>query len=133
MILKYLIHFQDGFKVSQSTSNLIEFFSSDENNQLTMVGYDDIKVIDIHRTFGESLLILSSDQLMSGNNMQTTVFSAPVDGIVVVANDKLKLIKLKLLASLLLRLHIGIKTMKPYNLIIVSQFRRMPNLFQIQK
>jgi hypothetical protein len=78
-----------GVDMIHHTVTGMEYYNGSDERQLTALAQDDIKVLDMHLTFGESLTILSTDQLLSED--KTNVFKIDVqsDGIVVVGNDNL--------------------------------------------
>lgn len=68
----------------------LEYYNDSIDRQLSTYSKDDIKVVDIHRTFGDSLIILSSDQIeMIYNSTDLSENSMVVDGLVVMSNDAL--------------------------------------------
>ncbi len=71
------------------STDQMEYYNDSSDRQITAVSYDDIKIIDVHMTFGESLIILSADQLKVEDSLPTIKYQAPADGIVVASNDNL--------------------------------------------
>lgn len=78
-----------GVDVFPHSENEMEYYDNSADRQITAAAYENIKIIDVHMTFGESLTILSSDQLWTSDSNPTTSTKLKGDGIVVSSNDNL--------------------------------------------
>lgn len=69
----------------------MEYYNDSSNRSVTTEIKEDIKIVDIHLDFGESLIILSSDQLVSDELGSKSVLAleSKTDGIVIMSTDNL--------------------------------------------
>lgn len=68
----------------------LEYYNDSADRAFTASVNEDIKILDIHLNFGESLILLSSDQLVSDEQGEgTSLGLSSNDGIVVMGTDNL--------------------------------------------
>lgn len=78
-----------GMDMMPHTESAMEYYNDAIDRAMTAVVKDDIKILDTHLTFGDSLIILSNDQLATQERASIFQVDSKSDGIVIQSGDNL--------------------------------------------